>query len=91
VASVLLSLAVGLSSSVGAAWITDLVPRAALDRGMSISSATGWVAGILGFLAGGQAIQHLGIKPAYGVGLALMGAAAVLVAAIRRPNQASGS
>jgi len=90
-ASFLLSLAMGLSSSVGAAWITDLVPRAALDRGMSISSATGWVAGILGFLAGGQAIQHLGTKPAYGVGIALMVAAVALVAAIRRPSPASGS
>jgi MFS family permease len=82
-ASVLLSLAVSLVGSVGSAWITDLVPRAALGRAMALSSATGWVAGILGFLAGGQALQHLGVAAAYGVAIGLMGVALVLIVPIR--------
>lgn len=82
-ASVLLSLAVSLISSVGSAWITDLVPRDALGRAMALSSATGWVAGILGFLAGGQAIQHLGLSPAYGLAVGLMVVAGILTLTIR--------
>jgi len=84
IASVLISLATGLSGSIGSAWLTDLVPQEALGKGMSIYSATGWVAGILGFLGAGQAIQRLGLAPTYGIGVGLIVAAIGLAVSIRR-------
>jgi MFS family permease len=85
-ASVLLALAVGTSGSIGSAWLTDLVPRGALGQAMAIFGGTGWVAGVLGFLGAGQAIQHLGMGATYGIGIALMVGAVVLAVSIRRPT-----
>ena len=48
--------------AVGNALATDLLPRESLGAGMSLLSAVVWIAGIAGFAATGQAIQHLGSK-----------------------------
>jgi hypothetical protein len=53
---------------------------------MSLYSATGWVAGVPGFLGAGQAIQWLGVAPTDGIAVGLMVVALVLAVSIRRQS-----
>jgi len=72
------------SISLGSALVTDLVPQKALARGMSFFNATGWLAGMLGFAATGQAIQLLGMSRALIVTAALPLIAIALLVPIRQ-------
>jgi MFS family permease len=49
-----------LSSTVSSAFAVDVLPREALDRGMSLISAAGWIGAIAGFSGTGYAVEHLG-------------------------------
>lgn len=50
-----------VSSVVGSALVTDLVPQESLGRGMSLFSAGKWVGGIIGYSCAGYAFQSLGM------------------------------
>jgi MFS family permease len=82
-ASVLLVAMTALTNSLGPAWITDLVPREALSRGMTLFTSVGWAAGIVGFGGAGAAIQRLGMTQTAGLAVALVVLAALLVSLIR--------
>ena len=50
-----------VSTSVGSALVTDLVPQESLGRGMSLLQASTWGAGIIGYSCAGYAFQSLGM------------------------------
>jgi MFS family permease len=49
---------------VGFAHITDTAPEESVGVGLSLFQSTAWVAGIVGFLAAGYAIENIGFVPA---------------------------
>lgn len=63
VAVILSTVASTTLSAVGPALVTDLVPREALGRGMSLYSMTSWIGAVIGFASTGHAIQRLGMLP----------------------------
>lgn len=65
-----------VNDSMAAAVATDLLPRAAVQRGLPRLKAMNWVAGIASFAGGGYAIQALGLSTMF-----LVGAVVALVAA----------
>jgi MFS family permease len=80
---VLQGIAVGSNSSIGSAWVTDLVPRELLGKGLAFFGATVWVGGVVGFAVAGSLVQHLGYGLASVLGGCLALAATVLLIPIR--------
>jgi MFS family permease len=60
---ILQSLFAGVNATVGSALVTDLVPREALGRGLSLFGATAWIGGVLGFAGAGYAFANYGVVP----------------------------
>jgi predicted MFS family arabinose efflux permease len=71
--------------SVGAALVTDLVPKKSLPRAISWFNSTMWIGGIVGSAAGGIPVQYLGLTPALLIGAFLPLIAIAPLASIRRP------
>ena len=72
-AAALLSLSSYVGGGVGSALVTDLVPKAALGRGISQFQTTVWVGGIIGYAVAGVAIESVGAMGTFlGVGLLLL-------------------
>jgi MFS family permease len=80
-----------ITGAVGTALVTDLVPREALGRGLSLFGATNWIAGILGCAGAGYAVQHLGPVLTMVGGALLPLIAVVLLIGIRRTGPAEES
>jgi MFS family permease len=59
-ASILLTLLISVSTSVGSALVADLVPAAVLGGGMSLFNSTVWVGGIVGYASSGYIVQNSG-------------------------------
>lgn len=59
-ASVLLTLLISISTSVGSALVTDLVPAVNLGSGMSWFNSTIWIGGIIGYASAGYLVQNSG-------------------------------
>lgn len=57
---ILQGIAVGCNSSVGNAWVTDLVPRESLGKGLALFGSTAWIGGIIGFALAGFLLGNLG-------------------------------
>ena len=74
---------------VGSALVTDLVPREALGRGLSLYNATTWVGGIVGCMLTGYAVQSLGITPTLIAGAFIPLLAVGLLVPIARGKRAS--
>ncbi|MCJ7623415.1 MAG: MFS transporter [Anaerolineaceae bacterium] len=65
VVSGLLSIMLNGVTAVGSALVTDLVPRSALGRGMSLFNASTWIGGIIGLGGTGLAVQGFGMAPTF--------------------------
>ncbi len=76
---VLQGVASGSSSSIGNAWVTDLLPRESLGKGLALFGATVWIGGIVGFALAGSLVQSLGSGFASVVGACLALAAVGLL------------
>lgn len=57
--SILQGIAFGSNSSVGNAYVTDIVPSVSFDRGLAIFGTTTWIGGIIGFALTGFMLQNL--------------------------------
>lgn len=79
------------SGAVGTALVTDVVPREALSRGLSLWGAATGIAGILGSAGSGYAVQHLGPTVTFVSGALLPLAALALLFAARRPGRQRSS
>ena len=65
---VLQGIGVGSTGSIGNAWVTDLIPRASLGKGLALYGSAGWIGGIIGFGLAGTMLQHLGHVPTFIIG-----------------------
>jgi MFS family permease len=81
---VLQGIAVGSNSSIGSAWVTDLIPRESLGKGLAFFGATVWVGGVIGFALAGSLVQHLG----YGLASVLGGCLALAATGLLIPIRA---
>jgi MFS family permease len=87
VSAALIGIAYG-ADTVGAALVTDLLSPQSLGVGMSLYTAIGFGAGILGFAGTGHAIQGFGMTPTLILAACLQLIAIVLLTPIRVPNRA---
>jgi predicted MFS family arabinose efflux permease len=71
-------------TDVGAAWVADLAPKEALGLNMSIFNSSRWVGAIVGMVAAGLAIKHLGYSITYGIGVVLTGMSLLVLFPIGR-------
>jgi MFS family permease len=81
--SILLALSTQVGMAIGNAFVTDLMPPESLGRGLSLFGATAWIGGVIGFAAGGYALQSLGKNLTIIIGIGLFLIAAVLLIPIR--------
>ncbi len=93
---ILQGIAVGCNSSVGNAWVTDLIPRESLGKGLALFGSTAWIGGIMGFALAGYMLPNLGFTLTCFIGGCLGLAAVGLLIPIRakprltsRPNTGS--
>jgi MFS family permease len=77
------SLMINVNLSVGSALVADLVPQAALGRGMSLFTTMLPAAGVIGFTATGQAVQSFGMTSTFTTSAFLPLAAILLLIPIR--------
>jgi len=79
-----------ISSTVGPALVTDLVPRDTLGRGMGLYSTTGWIGAVIGFASTGHAVQALGMLPTLVASAALPLISIALLLPVHRARRAAG-
>jgi MFS family permease len=58
---ILQGIAVGSNSSIGNAWVSDLVPRESLGKGLALFGSTIGIGGVVGFALTGFILQNLGL------------------------------
>lgn len=93
----LISVGTFTSTSTASALTADLLPQAALGRGLPLLNTAGWAAAVVGYGAGGALVPTLGLDGLYGGAVGLIAGAAALVIVMRRagpearPATAGGS
>jgi MFS family permease len=70
-AATLLSIARAAGISVASAFVTDLLPRAALGRGLALVNTISWVAAFVGFAGSGYVLEQLGVPALFGIAAGL--------------------
>ena len=68
---ILQSLFGAVTSPIGNALATDLLPPQALSRGLALFNSASWIGGVLGFAGAGFALQAFGFTPTVLIGLGL--------------------
>lgn len=89
-AAALLSIARAAGISVASAFVTDLLPRAALGRGLALVNTISWVAAFVGFAGSGYVLEQLGAPALFGIAAGLACSAALvleLLPSMRRAGQ----
>jgi hypothetical protein len=76
-----------ITGAVGTALVTDVLPKETLSKGLTLFGATTWIAGILGCVGAGYAMEHLGSVATFVSGALLPVAATALLLAIRPADQ----
>jgi MFS family permease len=72
--------ATGSNSSIGNAWVTDVVPHESLGKGLALYGSTVWIGGVIGFAVSGYALRNLGVPPTFAIGgLLALGAIGLLI------------
>jgi MFS family permease len=82
---------IGSVFGVGSAHTADIVPKESVGVGLSLFQSTSWVAGVVGFVVAGFAIENFGFAPSVAVGAALPAAAIVILALSFRATTATAS
>jgi MFS family permease len=80
-----------VNTPVGNAFVTDLVPRTSLGRGIALFAGTAWIGGITGFAVTGQAVQSLGLGATFASAAVLPLASALLLLPIRIGGSQAGT
>lgn len=80
---ILSGIAAGSNSSIGNAWVSDLIPHEALGKGLALFGSTVWIGGIVGFALTGFMLQNLGITITCTIGGCLVLAAVGLLIPIQ--------
>jgi MFS family permease len=76
-----------VSTSVGTAFVTDLVEPKALGRGVSLFQGMGWIGNMIGLAVAGYAFQNIGISSAMFIGAVLPLVGIVLILLIQVAKQ----
>ncbi|MCJ7734220.1 MAG: MFS transporter [Anaerolineales bacterium] len=72
--------ATGSNSSIGNAWVTDMIPHESLGKGLAFYGSTAWIGGVIGFAVSGYALRSLGVAPTFVIGsLLALGAIGLLI------------
>jgi MFS family permease len=73
-------IATGSTSSIGNAWVTDVIPRESLGKGLALYGSTTWIGGVIGFAVSGYVLGNLGVTPTLLIGgLLALGAIGLLM------------
>jgi len=89
-AAALLSIAKAAGVSVASAFVTDLLPREALGRGLALVNTISWVAAFVGFATSGYLLEQLGASALFCIAAGLACSAALvlgLLPSMRRVGQ----
>ena len=76
-----------VSSSVGPAFVTDLVPQERLGMGMSLFQVMIWIGMVLGFAVSGYSIRNFGISITFIWGTILPIISIILIIFMRKKDQ----
>lgn len=85
---ILHGIAVGCISSVGSAWVTDIIPVESLGKGLALFNTTTWIGGIAGFMAAGMLEERVGSLLTCIIGCCLGLVAVAILPPYRKPDGA---
>jgi MFS family permease len=80
---ILQSFSGSVTTPIGNALATDLLPPQALGKGLALFNAASWIGGVLGFAGGGYALKSFGQTPTLMIGICLALIAIVLLIQVR--------
>lgn len=81
--SILQGIAFGSITSVGNAYVTDIVLKTSIDKGLAIFGTTTWIGGIIGFALTGFMLQNMGFVLSCLLGAGIGAAGVMLLLPIR--------
>jgi MFS family permease len=84
---ILQGIAVGSNSSVGNAWVTDLISRESLGKALALFGSSVWIGGILGFALAGYLLQNIGFILTCVIGCCLGLVAIILLIPIQEKSR----
>ena len=73
-----------VNCGIGSAFVTDLIPKSSLGKGLAIFNAMPWLGGIVGFALTGYAIEALGMVFTFVIAASLPFAAIIFLITIRK-------
>ena len=83
IASAFQSIIMAVNGTVGNAFVTDILPKESLGRGLALIGATSWIGGVIGFAGAGFALQTFGTFPTLAISLCFPLTAILLLVPVR--------